>query len=270
MSNGLDNLQANVDLAAEFIQQTWQSIVRGDLGAPPGAPVLRFDTIDQRNAYADSIRSASELDMPHSGRFVRLILATHWIAENTEHGYPAWDMKPMLLSGPKSRLNKKGERYNVIPFRHGTTDKGGEHFKPMPVDIYEQAKELRATTAAGIRKLAQGDRLRGTEAAYPPQTKRITKRDGTVATYTHKRGIYEGMIRLQGDGAKGSQYLTFRVVSDNSDPNSWYHPGRPPQPVLPFLEAYCRPRIETLLREAAVLDLISPDAIGVGMSITGG
>jgi hypothetical protein len=247
-------------------------VVRGDAGAPPEAPKLRFDTLEQRNAYADSIVSAAELDLPRSGRFVHHIVATHPIAQKTEDGYGPWDMKPMLLSGPKARTTQGGDRFNIIPFRHATSgDDQSTHFSGvMPPDIYEQARNLRASTSRTGGGVNYAERLTGTEETYPPITKRFRKPSGEQASYTHKRGIYEGMVRMEAGYAKTRQsaYLTFRVVSDNSDPNAWWHPGRPPQPVVAFVVSYCQPRIEALLREAAVADLVSADAPGLGMTIT--
>jgi len=228
--------------------------------APPGAPTLRFDTPNQRDEYASSLRVIDDLNMPYSGRFVRTVLSQSRLALRTENGYPAWDMKPMLLGGPKARISKKGKRYNIIPFRHGAP--GSTRFKAMPADIHSQAKALTASLMVGNRLIA-GGRLQGTEVGHPPMAKRFTKITGEKGYYQHKSGKYEGMSKIESDGQ--SRYMTFRVVSDTSAGDSWYHPGRPAQPHLDFVRRYCTPKITKLIKAAAVRDMM--DGSGVMVSI---
>lgn len=251
----MENLQRQLDFAALFIQQTWISIVNGDMGAPPGSPKLRFDSINQRKQYAESIVLGSSINLPDSGRFSREILATDPIAAKIEQGYSAWDMKPMLLGGPKARQGKKG-LYNRIPFRHRTPQGStqDQHFSgTMPVDIYAKAKQLRAAT-----KRASGQRLLGTEKKYPPKKTH------------HVAGIYEGMVKVQGvypGVAQHSQYVTIRTVSESSPPEAWWHPGRNAQPVIAFVEMYCKDKVEKMIQEAAELDMIPAGGLSVGLSI---
>jgi hypothetical protein len=255
------NLIEVMDNAAEYIQNTWIAVVRGD-NQIPGAPALRFDTITQRNLYADSIIQGRGIDIPEAGDFSRKILATDKIAEKTEEGYERWDMKPMLLGGPKTRVSKKGIKYNIIPFRHGTGDKSGDNaqFKPMPKDIYAAAKALKPSISNGI-KTKYGENLNTKDHLML-----LSKHQGKVS---HKSlSIYEGMYKIQATYAKAAQnqYLTFRIVSDKSDPLSWWHPGRAAQPHVQFVVDYCMPAIERNLKEAAQRDFLVFQ--GVGMEVT--
>lgn len=280
----MDNIIREMDYCADFIRATWIAVVRGGFDAPPGSPQLKFDTIQQRNRYADSITAAKNLDVPEIGRFERVIVATDKIGEDTERGMDPWDMKPMLLGGPKARFSKSGHKYNIIPFRHGVpSGNANSHFKQMPKDIYEAAKQLKPTVSKRVnldlfgnehyqKVIKYGEKLRGTELAYPPIKKRFPiVQNGVVrfATTQHKNGLYEGMIRVQAEygKAKQNQYLTFRVVSEKSDPFSWWHPGRAAQAHVQFVVNYCRPQVEARLVEAVKEDLGSLTRTNIGIAV---
>jgi hypothetical protein len=128
-----------------------------------------------------------------------------------EQGFPAFDMKESgFKKSVKRKAKKGGGWYLTIPFRHRTPDTVGSAVggAAMPQDIYAQA-----------RILAANQRLTGTEQQYPPTT--------SWTGYQHQNGIFEGMKRNQKvyEKAIQSTYVTFRRVSDTSDPLSWWHPG---------------------------------------------
>jgi hypothetical protein len=271
----VENILRELDIVTEFVKSTWTSVVMPGMGTPPGAPELRFDSINTRREYADSITIGSNLDVPEAGFFNRSVIATAKIAEETERGKPRWDMKPMLLGGPKTRLSKKGIKYNIIPFRHGVP--GGSvnsHFKTMPRDIYAAARQLKPTMSKKIaldlfgtehysKIVKYGESLNSQQHALL-----LAKHSGHPR---HKSiSIYEGMYRVQATYGKAtqSQYLTFRMVSENSSPDSWWHPGRAAQPHVQWVIDFCRPKIEARLRKAATLDLADLATFQVGMTVT--
>ena len=246
--NDMPNLKAAINQSAQFVQATWQQVVMGTLQVP-GASEIK-ENIGLRRLYADSIILSSQLR--HGGNLSQTVVATKKIAEQLEKGTGPWDMKPMLLNGPKARISKKGNRYNIIPFRHGTSDNyaPNSNFKTMPKDIYQQARELKASVKAG-NKIKWGGKLTGTEGQYVP---------GKNATsgYQHKNGKYEGMVRIEKTYAAATQskYLTFRVVSEKSDPQSWWHPGYTAHHIAASVSDFCKPGVEEMLREAAIADLV--------------
>ena len=226
MSTEFPNTSAAIAKAARFVQATWQQAV---MGHP--VPNMREVTVNiqLRRLYADNIILGNHI--AGIGGINRSVIATKSIARDMEHGKLPWDMKPMLLHGPKARINKAGQRYNIIPFRHGTPTKNtNANFKPMPTDVYKQARELKATftkqsmvNGAYQKTLKRGTQLFGTEEKHP-------KSVNQTSNYEHKSGVYEGMSRIAQKHGSGTQskYMTFRVVSENSDPRSWYHPGYEP------------------------------------------
>ena len=60
--------------------------------------------------------------------------------------------------------------------------------------------------------------------------------------YQHKTNKYNGMVRIVKSYQKAtqSQYMTFRRVSDRSDPLSWWHPGyagvHAAEKIMPYAE----------------------------------
>ena len=252
--NELRHLQKAMDDATNFLITTWSSVVFG-AAKIPRVPDLKIN-VQLRKAYADSIREIDRVNLPSSGRFQRRVVATHKAATDLEHGSPAWDMKPGLLKGPKSRVNKKGQRYNVIPFRHGTSAKYSPNslFRPMPMDIHQAAK-----------KLKDGERLTGTTARRPALVHRFVKENGEVTDYQHKSGRYENMVKNVEEGQE--KYTTFRVVSENSDPNSWWHPGFEAHDIAQGVSDFCKPIIEDSIKHAAEMDLVDIPDLSVAFDV---
>ena len=287
MSELLDAL----DQCTDFIRGSWKTAVMNE-SSIPGMPELKFDSLKQKKEYVDSITLGQNLDIPEIGRFDRAVIATSPIAMETEMGKAPWDMKPMLLNGPKARMSKSGSIYNIIPFRHGVPNNSGEnsHFKQMPKDIYAAAKQLKPSVSATIGQKANGKPQMAMMSyggnispkthscllsKYPPQTKTIIDRqaDGTikVGMYKHKSSIYDGMVKVQAfyRAKWQSQYMTFRVVSSKSPAYSWWNPGRPGQHHIEAIKDYCPPKVEKRLMEAAKSDLISMVDFNIGMTIVG-
>lgn len=280
--NDLPNLKAALTNGSRFVQATWQQAVLG-AATIPGVPEVKAN-INLRRLYADSIVLGDQLAVPEAGFLRSHIIATKRIAVDLEYGKPAWDMKPMLLHGPKARVSKKGKLYNIIPFRHGTSAAHGRntYFPTMPKDILQQAKNLAPSVAmmqprrvrlpgGKIQTSMQhvgtkwGGRLTGTENRHPSGQNPTTG-------YQHKTGRYEGMVRIQKtyDKATQSKYMTFRVASENSDPASWWHPGYKAHHIAKGVSEYTKPTVEAMLRQAAIADMIPTGGLSVGIRIVTG
>lgn len=245
----LKNLEQAVRSACRLIQATWQQTVMGAQQVP-GVPEVRAN-VNLRKLYADSIALGEQLNVPTSGLFRGQVVATAKIARDLEYGKGPWDMKPMLLNGPKSRISKNGVRYNIIPFRHATAGtKNTAVGRPMPKDIYAEARKLKASVREGNR-IAWGGKLTGTEGRYAPGKNPTTG-------YQHKSGRFEGMVRIEKEYARAtqSQYLTFRRVSTNSDPQSWWHPGYKAHHIAQGVARHCQPAVAQMVEAAVHADLI--------------
>lgn len=295
--SSLVHLSLAVRRAAHVLEGLWRDVVTGNEQLP-GVPEVRLSPYWQ-NLYVENIRMEGVEDISEVGHLRARVVCAHRIATDLEYGRSPWDMKPMLLGGKAHQQTRKGTRYTVIPFRHGVP--GTETFRPMPADIYARAKDLEGShTGAGpmrsfresavagkgrghgqlrgYRKgVAWGARLTGTEGAYQRRTHEIATNLQTgqglarPIRYQHRTGIYEGMYRFPQKTARGDQstYVTFRTVSDNSPPDSWFHPGWKPHGIAEGIVQALGPKIEASLQKAAQLDLVATADLSVGLRITG-
>lgn len=243
MNGATPNIEAALKQAAGYVQATWQQTVMGSMGVPGAKPIRQ--NINLRRLYADNIVTSDML--VGMGNLGIKVLATKKIAEEMEYGKGKWDMKPMLLGGPKARMGKNG-KYNIIPFRHGMSAKHSpdNNFKTMPTAIYKQARELKASVKQG-NGVKYGGRMPATSMpASNPST-----------GYRHKSDIYKGMVRIEKTyrAATQNKYMTFRVVSEHSDPASWWHPGYEAHNIARSVANFCRPAVEDMIRQAVELDL---------------
>lgn len=166
------------------------------------------------------------------------IVLTGWLPNAVESGFDGGDMKEAMLSGRSAKVSKDGKRYAVVPFRHGTPGSSGRSFgvmggpeqkhggmdassaRKLGQRVHRAAQKLSASTSHPQHGTEWGSRL----ASNTGGAKRLTNKN---SGYKHKSDIYAGMVRKQKTYGASTQnsYGTFRMVSDNSDPASWQHPG---------------------------------------------
>lgn len=148
-----------------------------------------------------------------------------------ENGKSPFDMKDGFENSPKRKEKKDGGWYLTIPFRHATPGSVGESSlfsSVMPEDIFKQMAAVAKQTPSN-----QTPVLKNKDLPAEFQTKGVRKEIKVPETnevfkaYKHKSAIYAGLTKItkQYDKASQSQYMTFRRVSDKSDPDSWIHPG---------------------------------------------
>lgn len=146
-----------------------------------------------------------------------------WLANAVEKGIGPFDMKEGFRNSPKAKIKASGGWYMTIPFRHGVPTTIGDSSifaNIMPGKVYEVAKRKLADRKSQltIRDLPPELQIRN---ARPEVYNRDTGQ--RFGPYQHKASIYEGMRNVGGAGH--SQYMTFRRVSDLSDPLAWIHVG---------------------------------------------
>ena len=104
-----DTLAQHMPEWLETIQDTWASAVSGE--RLHGME----ETVDDAT-YLAAIQNEDALVYPLDGDpLAGHIRVQGDVADKVERGRPAWDMKPGLLNGPKSKVGKRGQRYNRIP-----------------------------------------------------------------------------------------------------------------------------------------------------------
>ena len=146
-----------------------------------------------------------------------------WLANAVEKGLGPFDMKEGFRYSSKVKLKPAGGWYMTIPFRHGIPTTIGESSifaNIMPGKVYEVAKQKLKDRRSQltIKDLPPEFQLKNVRPeVYNSNTGQ------KFGPYQHKASIYEGMKNIGGVGH--SQYVTFRRVSDMSDPLSWIHTG---------------------------------------------
>lgn len=147
-----------------------------------------------------------------------------WLPNAIERGVTPFDMKEGFQKSSKKIRKKDGKGwYLTIPFRVGTPGIEAESSifsSIMPSEVYKVA----------LNNLkAKGDSLKLSQLPSEFQIKGTRKEVTNIITnqfyesYQHKSAQYEGLQKstMESHG----QYVTFRRVSDLSDPNAWIHSG---------------------------------------------
>lgn len=147
-----------------------------------------------------------------------------------ETGASGFDIKDGLLNGPNAKISSTGSRYNVVPFSFGAPGSLEENFNGgiLPSEVYDVIKNK----PQNVSVKGGGAKTKGLQLEEIPkpfdekQVKTISSPEaGTFRQYQHKTSIYEGVSRVKDSVTKQNRYQSFRAVSDNSDPDSWMHPG---------------------------------------------
>lgn len=249
---GLDvaEIQTKLDLLAEMALHKWTKIAQKDL----------------QSTSADYINGLQPVEHGNMWAAVHLV---GWLPNAIENGLPPFDMKPGLLSGPNAKWSKfttasgrsggmTSSVYNTVPFRHGTPGTSGKNVgAPMPTThltpkgkpasvVYDAAKKLAASKELPSGKTAWG----GKTGDFGGMGKRtmLPVAGGRPGAYTWKHSPYEGIYKIAKTYAKATQhqYISFRRVSSNSDPNAFWHPGIKARHFAWEVEAYALERLKEL------------------------
>ena len=246
-----------VQLAVTQAHRNW-------LAYAEGAPLPDGRRMTPRSGtYARSLQTRME------GDFAGLVWTDLSYAQALETGQAPWDMHRMLDTSLKVRIGKRGQRYLIIPFRWGTPGTVGFGRNVMPEAVHQAWTSGAVGPSSHIVRL--GWRTSGTGAwslrtHQPLQVRQRTYSWGSRLTENMARELgadatqsrrMAGMVRMQrpggGPGAKHSQYLTFRTLSENSP--GWQHPGQPGYHVAETVARTMRPVCEKVFAEAVRQDV---------------
>lgn len=145
-----------------------------------------------------------------------------------EEGQPPFDEKEGFRNSPKKKTAQDGGWYIDIPFRHatpGAVADSGLFASIMSNNIY---KEVKNRGRLSFMDLPAKDRVIG-------ERKAINRLGVNKPAYIHKVPIYEGLTKVNIASIqkeKRSGYFTWRRVSENSDPNSWWNGGIVPYKLM--------------------------------------
>lgn len=206
----------------------------------------------EKNAYAQSI------SWTMNGDFSGEVVATYKYAEEIENGRPTRDLKKMLNTSLRVRVGKKGNRFLYIPFRHNTPGNSALATS-MPPNVYQMAKGLEASMVTGQTTRQSGLNAMSIKTqqflTVPQNTYKWGQRLPAGLTPKlkahHATDIHAGMYRFETStpgGAKSSQYLTFRTMSEKS--KGWIVPPQPGQKIAEGVVNHMRPKANQAFAEA--------------------
>ena len=190
-------------LVNEYFQR-WQTVVSQNLNRTRAEylKAMRFEKVDDYNAIIILDERQSKL------------------ALMIEKGADAFDIKEGLKKSSKTKSALGGGWYIDIPFRFATSRALGvsSAFSGiLPAQVERIAKKNAPASVpqsqlprAFQKPSYRSEINRGTGKVYP--------------RYDHKVSVYDRIRRIQ-TGKKSGKYMTFRRISDKSDPNSWIHEG---------------------------------------------
>lgn len=198
-----------------------------------------------REIYINGLRQAESFTTrTDGGEPVYEITLVGTMPNNIEHGMPSFDMKnvrPGWLGGSKSKVGKDGKRYVIIPFRHSTSSDARLGYTGKAKDANLQTHLKKAVSQYGLDKMIRS--ASGQVKSGP--VKRIPK-----GADVHK--YLQGLTRIQKPTGTTKQrgqgmLMTWRVMSENSKPSAWIHPGIKAHNILKEVERFADQELDKIV-----------------------
>lgn len=221
----LSNLAHAVEHIAQSAHAQWVAYASG-------APLPDGRVIGTRTGtYLRSIQ------LDRRGDFEWEVFADAPHADAIEAGMPARDLKTMLNTSFKVRVTKDGKRYLIIPFRWGTpgTVTFGKNVMPSSVHrLWTGVNKLQSSMIVGHSRRLSGTGAWSVKTHQPVTVRqrhylwgdRVTGGQLKQAGVTGQQARHmQGMVRMDRPGGRHSQFMTFRVMSEDS--SGWLAPARP-------------------------------------------
>lgn len=243
-----------IEVLAKTAHQQWLAYAQGE-------PLPNGQVINLRSGtYHRSIQ------IEQTGEFAWRIFSNLAYAEAIETGIPARDLKRMLDSSLKVRRSKDGKRYLILPFRWGTPGRVGFGQNVMPPAVHQwfQGQQTSHITSTGTRVSGTGAWDVKTRAPLlVPQARyewgaRLTQQHlNTLGIAGPAAKRMAGMVNMRQPGGHGggahSQYLTFRVMSEDSP--GWRAPAVPGRYPAKTVADRIKPVLEQAVERACAEDI---------------
>lgn len=247
-SDGFAHLAGAVSSIANAAHQQWLKYAQGE-------PLPNGQVIGTRSGTYHRSIQIEQVD-----EFAWRIYTNLAYADAIERGMPARDLKKMLDSSLKVRRSKDGKRYLIVPFRWGTPGTVG-----FGRNVMSEAAHKFFQGQKSSRVISIGSRISGTGASdiktrSPLLVPQARYEWGARLTAKHLGSANKrmaGMVNMRNPGGKGgaahSQYLTFRVMSEDSP--GWKAPAVPGKYPAKTVAEQFRPIAEKAFEEAVRWDL---------------
>ena len=203
-------ISVSIQNSLALVKDEWQRRIQSTLNSSRPLYLMGLDFNSVVYPYGNDVFAGAVI---LRGKFPNML----------ESGFAPFDEKLGFSKSTRKHTSKDGGWYLTIPMRHSVPG-SFMYGQPMSKQIYAQAKKLGHKESLRI--------------------------DGGQKTswtgYVHKNNIDDGLTRIvksyhnpnTGKVTNQSQYLTFRRVSDKSDPLSFWHPGYKGVKMAEQLETY--------------------------------
>ncbi|MEM9424836.1 MAG: hypothetical protein AAF975_08635 [Spirochaetota bacterium] len=206
----------------------WIQLLSGYNGGPTSG-TSRLAMVPNRLTGRHAIPNATErIDIQATDTGV-IISSNDAKVLRIEYGHNGHDMKTTHPFGPKSRVSKKGEPYNIIPFRKGQ-DKTTKTPIPQPIQnvIEQEKKNWSFTKDTGERYFTPNSRGEMVERVRHSWGRRVDLNPTPFRDHTKK---YTGLYRIGatvGGNTKTADYgiISFRVIKARHNASSWIIPAK--------------------------------------------
>lgn len=229
----LSAVSGAVQATAAETAADWQVAIYHTPGIRPDEKSLAIDSIKWRQ----------------SGQHAAVVWSDEEIVDRVELGWPERDLKRMLSTSKRTRVNKAGKRYLIIPFRHNTPGNSA-HAKTMPPAVYAQAKGLAPSSVIGKTTRVSGSGHTVPQSVYK-WGGRLPAGLTPKAKPHHTTDLHAGMVRMNTSVGKkkSSAYLTFRVMREDQT-GKWIVRARPGMGYARALSERVAARLEARIHEA--------------------
>ena len=172
-------------------------------------------------------RYLANLKVIDEGRMTGVVLLDYTkdpLVRMIEEGASAFDQKEGFAKSDKRIEKDDGGWYLTIPLSQKTqgTDSTWSG-SVMPKEVYQAVKKLDPGKSLKLslnKDIPSQYKAPSTRAAF---TSLPTSRQ--FEEYKHKSSIYQGILKIKDSTTGQNSYMSFRRVSDKSDPAAWTHPG---------------------------------------------
>lgn len=179
-----------------------------------------------RDLYVNNIHIADP------GKFQGAIFLTGKMPNMIEQGASAFDMKEGFKQSAKKKQKKGGGWYMTIPFRYATPGALGENSVfagSLPDEVYAVAKTQATNIPIPGAKRSAGLKIEDLPQQYQAPSIRpgfsTIPESKTFVEYKTKTAQFQGLVKINDNATGQNRYMTFRRISDTSDPSAWIHPG---------------------------------------------
>jgi len=212
ISEHLPNVEATVEALTGEAQRLWAQ----------NSNVFEFPT----GNYIRGIEEGREYPVGRDLLHGRVINRAGDYVTYLETGIGRFDMKKALMTSNKVRVVKhgehKGQKYLVVPFRHGTAQRATMH--GMPQAVHKIAKKLPTSRVVGTyqERGVYGGNVTRYRYKWGGQISQLAMRQAGMKAEGVR--LYAGMVRFpRHPRAGGGQYMTFRIMGEWQ--SGWWHKG---------------------------------------------